>query len=653
MTLTFREDIERLRGLAVLSVVLFHFETPGINGGFVGVDFFFVISGYLITQIIQTEMRDGTFSFARFYERRLRRLLPPLYVMILIVSLPAFHYLLTSERISFFQSIASAVTFTSNIFFWSQSGYFDRTAVEKPLLHTWSLSVEEQFYLVFPVLIWAILRFGGHGRRSNFLMFAAMLAAIVLSFSLGIWLLQWSEASAFYMSPARAWEFLVGAIIAVDALPVLRGRRAQWLAQAIAYIALLVPIFGLRQLYTGFNVLAPCLGAGLFIWSGSAMPAVTHRSWLSPLNLFRFLGRISYSLYLWHWPLFTFARFSKTDLTLTPIEKVLLFAITIAISYLSWKYVERPFRRRLFFPTQRSAFVAAVVSSISLVLISGDGMLIKMPDDALDRKLSRLDAFNNFDPEEAYRTGICFIEDLKRYIDTATCLTSVSGKTNVLLWGNSHGAHYYPGLAKFVENQPINLMQATAAGCMPTLRIAPNANALCKPFYETLAPWFDANKPDIVFMSSDWMDHGRSSRFDSMIEEIRSTIATLTARGTRVILLGPSVQFKAVLPSLLIRAILRHVNLQQAARDMVRPDIFSFDARMRAALPSSDRFTYVSVVDAVCPNRECPVMVANDVPLVWDYGHLTIEGSNFVIEKLASTMGLTEAAESAPSAIKK
>jgi SGNH domain (fused to AT3 domains) len=415
---------------------------------------------------------------------------------------------------------------------------------------------------------------------------------------------------------------------------------------------MLVPIFGLRQQYTGFNTLVPCLGAGLFIWSGSAMPIVTHRSWLSPFILFRFLGRISYSLYLWHWPLFTFARFSKTDLTLAPVEKILLFAITIAISYLSWKYVERPFRRRLLFSTQRSAFIAAAVSSIGLVLISGAGMLVKMTDDGLDRKLARLDAYNNFDPEEAYRTGICFIENLKRYIDTATCLTPVPGKTNVLLWGNSHAAHYYPGLAKFVENQPINLMQATAAGCMPTLQTASNANALCKPYYETLGLWFDGNKPDIVIMSSDWMDHGRSSRFDSMIEDIRTTVATLTARGTRVVLFGPSVQFKTGLPPLLIRAILRHLNLQQI-RDIVRPDIFSFDARMRAALPPSDKFTYVSVVDAVCPNHECPVMVADDIPLVWDYGHLTIEGSSFVVEKLAGRMALTEAAESAPSPIKK
>ena len=151
----YREDIDWLRAIAVLAVVAFHFEVPGIWGGYVGVDIFFVISGYLITEIITSEIASGSFSFAAFYERRARRLLPALYVMVALTTLPSFVYLLTSERAEFFRSIGAVVTFTSNFFFWLQSGYFDHAAVEKPLLHTWSLSVEEQFYLAFPLLLWA------------------------------------------------------------------------------------------------------------------------------------------------------------------------------------------------------------------------------------------------------------------------------------------------------------------------------------------------------------------------------------------------------------------------------------------------------------------------------------------------------------------
>ena len=158
MRLGYREDIDWLRAIAVLSVVAFHFETPGVYGGFVGVDIFFVISGYLITGIIQAEVKEGAFSFARFYERRVRRLLPALYAMVALAAIPSFHYLLTSKRAEFFRSVAAVVTFTSNFLFWLQSGYFDHAAVEKPLLHTWSLAVEEQFYLALPVLLWGLLR---------------------------------------------------------------------------------------------------------------------------------------------------------------------------------------------------------------------------------------------------------------------------------------------------------------------------------------------------------------------------------------------------------------------------------------------------------------------------------------------------------------
>src|SRR3979490_603821 len=160
----YREDIDWLRAIAVLAGVAFHFVAPAVFGGFVGVDIFFVISGYLITGIIQSEVTSGTFSFAQFYERRARRLLPALYAMVALTAIPSFHYLLTSERLEFFRSVTAVVTFTSNFFFWFQSGYFAHAAVEKPLLHTWSLAVEEQFYLVLPLFMWGLLRLA-RGKR--------------------------------------------------------------------------------------------------------------------------------------------------------------------------------------------------------------------------------------------------------------------------------------------------------------------------------------------------------------------------------------------------------------------------------------------------------------------------------------------------------
>ena len=207
----YREDIDWLRAIAVLAVVAFHFEAPAVFGGFVGVDIFFVISGYLITGIIQSEVQNGAFSFAQFYERRIRRLLPALYVTVALTTIPSLHYLLTSERAEFFRSAAAVVTFTSNFFFWFQTGYFDHAAVEKPLLHTWSLAVEEQFYLALPLMLWALLRFF----RGRIVLPAALGALALASFALSAWLMRTDRsANAFFMSPPRAWEFMIGGLVA-------------------------------------------------------------------------------------------------------------------------------------------------------------------------------------------------------------------------------------------------------------------------------------------------------------------------------------------------------------------------------------------------------------------------------------------------------
>src|SRR5207245_136927 len=235
--------------------------------------------------------------------------------MVALTAIPSFHYLLTSERAEFFRSVAAVVTFTSNFFFWLQTGYFDHAAVEKPLLHTWSLAVEEQFYLALPLMLWVLSRLA-RGRRAALPMLLVVLT--VASFALSVWLMRHEgSANAFFMSPPRAWEFLAGGIIAIEGFPVLRHPLAQQIARGVALVLLAIPIFALRQGpgFPGVNALAPCIGAAMFIWSGIGVPT-RKRGPYSPFHVARFFGQISYSLYLWHWPLFTFARFSKSSLVL-------------------------------------------------------------------------------------------------------------------------------------------------------------------------------------------------------------------------------------------------------------------------------------------------------------------------------------------------
>jgi peptidoglycan/LPS O-acetylase OafA/YrhL len=629
MTFQYREDIDWLRAIAVLAVVAFHFEAP-VYGGFVGVDIFFVISGYLITGIIQAELKTGAFSFARFYERRVRRLLPALYVMVALSAIPSFHYLLTSERTEFFRSATSVVTFTSNFFFWFRTGYFDPAATEKPLLHTWSLAVEEQFYLVLPVTLW-LLWFAARGRRFAL---PALLAVLSLaSFAFSIWLMKSGRsATAFFLSPPRAWEFLIGGLVAVEGFPVPRHALARTIARGAALVLLAIAIFGLRQGpgFPGFDALTPCIGAALFIWSGVGVPSPLRPAY-APLETVRFFGLISYSLYLWHWPIFTFAHFAKDGLVLDAADKLVLFGITVGVSCLSWRFVERPFRAGKLLPTRRGAFAVAGLASACLAVAGALGFTLGRTPSNADRFARELEAYHSYDYSSLYRTGTCF--GPSGGVFGAACLSLAAGKTNWLLWGDSFAAHYYHGLREVADQREINLLQATQAACMPTLNVSAQGDVSCRSFAAQMDGFFRDRKVDLVIMSGDWLEYGRGSRFDGMIADLTQTIAALGDKGIAVAFLGPSVQFRARLPSILIRAHLR----EERARpeDIVLPNIFSFDRRMEQALPHATAFSFVSVVDAVCPAQRCPLFVREGIPLAFDHAHLTAGGSVFVADKIA------------------
>ena len=631
----YREDIDWLRAIAVLAVVAFHFEAPAVFGGFVGVDIFFVISGYLITGIIASEVKAGSFSFAQFYERRVRRLLPALYAMVALTAIPSLHYLLTSERQEFFRSAAAVATFTSNFFFWFQSGYFDHAAVEKPLLHTWSLAVEEQFYLALPIMLWALLR----SFRSSRLALPVFLFLLTLaSFALCIWLMKTDRsATAFFMSPPRAWEFMIGGLVAMPGLPVLRHALAQQIAKMIALVLLAIPIFALRAGpgFPGFDALTPCIGAAIFIWSGIGVPTLARR-WYSPLGVARFFGQISYSLYLWHWPLFTFARFSKNGLVLDSGDKIALFALTVAISYLSWRFVEQPFRDRRLAPTRRAAFGVAGIATIVLLIGSAGGMILSLGVSNSDRAAARLESYSDYDFRSLYRYGTCFATASGRVDDA--CLVPAPGKANILLWGDSYAAHYLHGLGETIDRQAENILQAAQPACMPSFDAAAQGTAFCRELATQVGAFLRGQRPDRVVISADWVEYARPPRFDGMIADLRRTIAKLNGLGIPVVLLGPGVQFRTQLPSMLVRAHLRQVEAR--ADDFLLPDIFALDETMKAALPKGERFSYVSVLDAVCPARQCPLTIDDGIPLSWDYGHLTAEGSVYVVGKIAPLLGL-------------
>jgi len=631
----YREDIDWLRAIAVLAVVAFHFEAPAIFGGFVGVDIFFVISGYLITGIVQAELKAGTFSFARFYERRIRRLLPALYAMVALTAVPTFHYLLASERLEFFRSVAAVATFTSNFFFWWQSGYFDHAAVEKPLLHTWSLAVEEQFYLALPLILWSWVRW----RRGQALRLSVVLFTIgVASFGLCIWLMRGQHSSAaFFMSPPRAWEFLLGGLIALPNCPITRFPWVRRMARGLGVLLIAIPAFSLRQGpgFPGVNALAPCLGAMIFIWSGIGVPT-RPRSQYSPLGILNFFGRISYSLYLWHWPVFTFARFSKSNLTLEAGEKILLFAATVGISYLSWRFVEQPFRERSTIATRQGAFRLAGIATALLLVASAGGIGASSGPSSMDQIARQLETYDDYPVERLYRSGSCF--STPDGMLGEACLALIPGKINLLLWGDSFAAHYFHGLQVVTNPKSLNVLQATQPTCMPTLSAASQGLSLCRNLATQMEALLRDHKPDVIVLSADWLEDARPPRFAGMIADLRHTLATLDSLGIFVVLLGPPVQYRSRLPAMLLRSALRHVDPLPA--DFLLEDVFALDERMKAALPAQGKFSYISVLDAVCPQRRCPLTIEGGIPLAWDHAHLTAEGSVYVMSKVVPMLGL-------------
>ncbi|HET6839677.1 MAG TPA: acyltransferase family protein, partial [Bradyrhizobium sp.] len=492
-----------------------------------------------------------------------------------------------------------------------------------------------QFYLALPLLLGGLFRLTRGARAA---LPAALIVLGLASFALCIWWMNTERsATAFFMSPPRAWEFLIGGLVASPEFPLLRKVWAQKVARGTALVLLAIPIFSLRQGpgFPGLNALAPCLGAAVFIWSGIGVPTAK-RGQYSPLKIIQFFGRISYSLYLWHWPLFTFARFSKTGLVLDAFDKIALFTLTIVISYLSWAFVEQPFRRASLVPMRRAAFRFAGLATLLLLAGSAVGIAVSQTPSSADRVARQLESYNTYSPEPLYRFGTCFAPTNGVFSDA--CLGLVPGKTNVLLWGDSLAAHYFHGLTKATDAQSVNILQATQTACMPTLNAAAQGNPSCRNFATQIDAFFRVRKPDLVVISGDWLEYARPPWFDGMIADIKLTISRLAEFGIPVVLLGPPVQFKARLPSMLMRAYLRHADA--LPEDFVLPSIFVLDQTMKAALPSNQKFSYVSVLDAVCPARQCPLTVADGVPLSFDYAHLTAEGSMYVVERLVPSLGL-------------
>jgi peptidoglycan/LPS O-acetylase OafA/YrhL len=617
----YRTDIDGLRALAVIPVVLYHAGVPGFTGGFVGVDIFFVISGYLICGMIDAEIRNGSFSLGNFYKRRILRILPALFAVLLATGVLAYVYYLPVELIDFSRSLASAVGSVANFYFAQTVGYFDGPADTKPLLHTWSLGVEEQFYFIAPLLMLLVHRLAP--RRVK-LLFAVV---AVVSFVAAIAMVNRNPTFAFYFTPFRAWELALGAMLSVRFFPVLES--AFWKnVCGIAGLLLLfgVILFGSPSMPLLLMTSLAGLGAALVIASSESGLSMAGR--LLSLRLPVGIGLISYSLYLWHWPLIVFQR---TDMLFGPDEagstKLTLITLSVGLAYLSWKLVEQPFRSLPRQTSRAVIFGGAAASMASVFALCGLVFVLSGAPSRFPERVVQIGAYLNYDASAEFRSGRCFLLTRHQQLDTETCLTPDPARPNYLLVGDSHAAQLRFGLAAALPD--VNVMQATASLCRPA--VLPGSRydtGTCRQLMEFVFNKFLAdNKLDKVLLAGSWKDED--------LPILSTTLDILKSRGIDVTVLGPIVEYDVALPRLLAGEIL--LDDPSLARARRTAGIRERDLVMRR-LVTAQGANYVSVYDTLCHDDRCDEFVEADVPMQFDGGHLTPKGALEVGRRLAGVI---------------
>jgi peptidoglycan/LPS O-acetylase OafA/YrhL len=466
--MTYRREIDGLRTLAVVPVILFHAGFQTFSGGFVGVDVFFVISGYLITSIILAEKQAGIFSLISFYERRARRILPALFV-VMFACLPfAWMWLLPAEMNSFSQSIVAVSVFSSNIFYYLKTNYFDTAAEQSPLIHTWSLAVEEQYYLFFPIFLLLTWRSGKQWT-------VAMLAVIaMLSLAVAQWGSLTHPAFTFFLLPTRGWELLVGALVAFflfarESDTTKRARISQsFSAIGLFLITYSVLAFDKQTPFPGFYALMPTIGAALIILFATRQTFVGK---VLGSKLFVGIGLVSYSAYLWHQPLFAFAR-HRSIVEPSKLLLLVLAVLALLLAYFSWKYVETPFRNRECIK-RKQVLIYGSVCSVFLVTFGLVGYVNKGYPDSFNRVPDSVLTIKDIELPRA-ENGWCFYSANKKEnpVGDKGLQCFLGDKDSVargLLFGDSFAGQYEPFWDIVGKESSISINSVTAPWCYPSL----------------------------------------------------------------------------------------------------------------------------------------------------------------------------------------
>lgn len=617
-----RDDIDGLRAVAVLPILLFHFDAPYFSGGYVGVDVFFVISGYLITKNLLDGSAGREFGLFEFYHRRIRRIFPALVATIAATTVVASVVLMPHDFAAFGRSVIAAMLFFSNMHFWKESGYFDTAATLKPLLHTWSLSVEEQFYIFFPLFVMLCRRFAGAR------MFTVMLAAASASFALSALLVHFRPAMAFYIAPTRAWELLLGASIATGRLSAPNGRTAELAGVAgFLSIAAAVFLFTDQTPFPGIAALAPCLGTALLIHVGGSSRIASSILQFRPFVL---IGLISYSLYLWHWPILALSRYYRV-VPLRWEEAGELLAATFVVALLSWRYIETPFRRGSALTSREGLLVSAVGAATAILAV---GFVLTVSRGLPQRFPQRVTYLDSFSLDRDFEFMSCHNRSPQKVAAGDLCAVGDRDvRPTLLLWGDSHGLALRRDIEAALRANRLSAIVATHDGCVPLFGLRRlNYSHPCQEFADAVRDLVERNRFQAVVLVANWtayynqpMTDGESTsptRAESELalgRAIDRNLVFLSERGVKVILTDPVPGSRYPVPKLMAQ---REVYLTNVVNEFSRTEFLERNAKLFDVLTRNEGrvSARVQLWKQLCASGTC-LVAQHGRPLYLDTNH--------------------------------
>lgn len=644
---SYRRDIDGLRAIAVLAVIIFHINKDVLPGGFVGVDVFFVLSGFLITGKLFDDLAAGSFSLRDFYVRRIKRIVPAMLVVVLATLAAAQALLLPEDAKNAGKAGIAAVASVANVYYtyFSDAGYFAASSTQLPFLHLWSLGVEEQFYLIWPLVL-ALL----NGRVRGAVLLLLMAGAALASFIAAELLFTRNPSFVYYMLPTRAGELLGGAIAAwvlreglQARLSAASWRKLGWLGAAL--LAASVWLLHEDQVFPGVRAMLPVAATVLLLLAGSQDAALARMLGWAPL---RAIGLVSYSAYLWHWPLLAFYRYGYGEPGLA--SGVAIFVLTLALAWLTYAWVEQPFRR-VSGARWKAIFagygVASVAAAAAAVLVMKPALVLeRLYDSGYGERLAQVRAGENAPDRFKY---VCMRAALTRQ-DAADprCVinggAAVAGKPSVLLWGDSNAAHYVGMVGAFARHAGFSFRNLEVGTCAPLLGpvdgiVHPQRVRDCGASQAVVREVLKTT--DIVIMAAAYSSYqDRSPRF---LERLFGTVRELTASGKRVVLIGRIPIFEQYDRACAAKALTYPWLRCEPLRAPMDGAVARLNDRLRAFAAAEPNVAYFDATAQLCPNGQCSTHDAAGNKLYYDGGHLTVPAGWEIGEAIVKRGGVPSA----------